>query len=120
MEFCLLFMENEAELARPENPDDAPAYWGAWTAYIGAMSAAGVLVGGNGLQRPHTATRLSLVDGRRVVQDGPFADTKEQLGGYLVVNVPDRETAHEWAARSPAAAGGYVEVRPVLPPMPGA
>jgi hypothetical protein len=54
--------------------------------------------------------------GERLVQDGPFADSKEQLGGFFIINVPDLDTALEWAARYPAGEGGGVEVRPNLPP----
>ena len=58
---------------------------------------------------------MRVVDGKRRVQDGPFADTKEQLGGFFVIDVPDLDTALSWAARCPAAASGAVEVRPNLP-----
>ena len=70
----------------------------------------------------NTATTVRIRDGKRLVQDGPFADTKEQLGGYFVIEVPDLDAALEWAARAPSAACASVEVRPVLPPMapPGA
>jgi len=74
-------------------------------------------VSGAGLQPPRTATTLRIRDGQRHVQDGPYADSKEQLGGFFVINVPDLDTALAWAARSPAASSGAVEVRPVLPPM---
>jgi hypothetical protein len=60
---------------------------------------------------------VRLRDGKRLVQDGPFADAKEPLGGYFVIEVPDLDTALEWAARAPSAAGASVEVRPVMPPM---
>ena len=60
---------------------------------------------------------MRIRDGKRIVQDGPFADTKEQLGGYFVIEVPDLDAALEWAARAPSAACASVEVRPVLPPM---
>ena len=81
-----------------------------------------VIVKGDGLQGPNTATTVRIRDGKRIVQDGPFADTKEQLGGYFVIEVPDLDAALEWAARAPSAACASVEVRPVLPPMapPGA
>jgi hypothetical protein len=116
MQYMLIFAETAETMSRRNDPAAAPAYWGAWSAYIGALRAAGVMVGGNGLQEPHTATTLRLRDGRRVVQDGPFADSKEQLGGYVILDAPDLDAALDWAARSPAAAGGSVEVRPVLPP----
>ena len=59
---------------------------------------------------------MKLRDGRRVVQDGPYADTKEQLGGFFMIDVPDLDTALDWAARYPADIGGLVEVRPNIPP----
>ena len=57
---------------------------------------------------------MRVVDGKRRVQDGPFADTKEQLGGFFVIDVPDLDTALAWAAKIPSVAWGSVEVRPVL------
>lgn len=89
---------------------------GAWRAYDAAMAGAGVFVEGGGLQHPTTATTVRLEDGRRLVQDGPFADTREQLGGYIVIDVPTIEQAVDWAARCPAADYGAVEVRPVFAP----
>jgi len=117
MQYILLFTEPETEFARRNDPEHAGEYWGGWNAYIGALAQAGVIVNGDGLQPPHMATTVRVRDGRRMVQDGPFADTKEQLGGYFVIEVPDLDTALEWAARSPSASCGSVEVRPVLPPM---
>jgi hypothetical protein len=73
------------------------------------------MVSGNGLQPPHTATTVRIQDGKRHVQDGPFADTKEQLGGYFIIDVPHVDAALEWAARAPCASTGGVEVRPVMP-----
>lgn len=61
---------------------------------------------------------MRLQGGQRQVQDGPYADTKEQLGGYILIDVPDLDTALDWAARCPAAAYGAVEVRPILPMQP--
>ncbi len=73
---------------------------------------------GTGLQMPNTATTVRMQDGKRHVQDGPYADTKEQLGGYFVVDVPDLDMALDWAARCPVKPGGTVEVRPVLVMQP--
>lgn len=113
---CVLFIyETAADMEKRNDPEAAPAYWGAWMAYAQALAEAGVMVGGNGLDLPATGTRLTTRDGRRDVQDGPFADTKEQLGGYFVIDVPDLDAALDWAARCPAAPTGFVEVRPVLP-----
>ena len=119
MEYMLLFYETTAEQARADDPQAAGPYWGAWTAYVNAVQASGCMRGGNGLQHPRTATTVRLVNGQRQVQDGPFADTREHLGGYFIIDVPSLDEALEWAARAPNASAGYTEVRPVLPPMPG-
>jgi hypothetical protein len=116
MQYMLMFTETEADFAKREDPAAAPEYWGAWMAYIGAMSKAGVIVSGSGLQPPATATTLRVRGGRREVQDGPYADAKEQLGGFFVIEVADLDAALDWAAQSPSALVGTVEVRPVLPP----
>ena len=76
------------------------------------------MVGGAGLEPPLTATTVRAPEGKRRVQDGPFADTKEQLGGYYVIDVPDLDKALEWAARCPSASTGAAEIRPNMPPPP--
>lgn len=116
MQYMLIYKETDVQFAERDHPEKAGAYWGAWTAYVGALAQAGVMVSGNGLQGPHAATTVRVRDGRREVQDGPYADAKEQLGGYMIVEVPDLDAALEWAARAPSAAYASVEVRPVLPP----
>jgi hypothetical protein len=117
MQYMLLLNEPESEFAKRTDPALAGAYWGGWNAFIGAMAQAGIIVKGDGLQGPQTATTVRIRDGKRLVQDGPFADAKEQLGGYFVIEVPDLDAALEWAARAPSASSASVEVRPVLPPM---
>jgi hypothetical protein len=117
MQFMLMLNESEADFAMRTDPARTATYWGGWNAFIGAMAQAGVIVKGDGLQGPHAATTLRLRDGKRVVQDGPYADAKEQLGGYFVIEVADLDAALDWAARAPCAVSGSVEVRPVLPPM---
>jgi hypothetical protein len=116
MQYMLILNETDAQFAERQDPTKAEAYWGAWNAYIGAMGAAGIIVNGDGLHPPRTATTVRVRDGKREVQDGPFADTKESLGGYFVIEVADLDAALEWAARSPSAGYASVEVRPVLPP----
>jgi len=86
----------------------------AWVAYTKAMMDAGVMRGGNALKPGYSATTVRLRDGRRDVHDGPYADSKEELGGYFIVDVPDLDAALKWAALNPAAAYGAVEVRPVM------
>ena len=120
MQYMLLLNEPESEFAKRSDPEQAGAYWGGWNAFIGAMAQAGIIVKGDGLQGPQMATTVHIRDGKRVVQDGPFADTKEQLGGYFVIEVPDLDTALEWAARAPSASCASVEVRPVLNMAPPA
>lgn len=120
MQYMLIYSETAEALALRDDPAQAPAYWGAWSAYIGSIAQAGIMVSGNGLQPPHTATTVRIRDGRRQVQDGPFADSKEHLGGYVVIEVPSLDVALDWAARSPSSLCGSTEVRPVLPPPPAA
>jgi hypothetical protein len=84
----------------------------AFSAYAATLHAAGVLVHAEVLEGSGRSATVREVDGRLLVQDGPFADTREQLGGTFVLDVPDRETALHWAAQAPAVAWGAVEVRP--------
>lgn len=116
MKYALMFYEPASEFEKANDPAAAPAYWAGWGSYIQTVEQAGVFLQGAGLEQPHAATTVRLRDGARDVQDGPFADTKEQLGGFIVIDVPDLDTALSWAAKSPAAAVGSVEVRPLMPP----
>jgi hypothetical protein len=114
MQFALLIFElPEAFAAR--NADESDPYLGVWRAYYKTLVEAGVYVGGNPLQAPETATTVRLKDGKRRVQDGPCADTKEQLGGFTILELPSLDAALDWAARCPAASVGAVEVRPLSP-----
>ncbi len=115
MRYVMLIQEHADDMAERDDPAKAPGYWGGWMAYATAIRESGISVGGNGLAVPGAATVLRLRDGQRIVQDGPYADTKEQLGGYFVLEVPSVEVALDWAARCPAAARGTIELRPVLP-----
>jgi len=76
--------------------------------------AAGVMVGGNALQPVSTATSVQLRNGKNVITDGPFAESKEQLGGYYLLECKDLDEAIEWAAKIPSARYGTIEVRPVI------
>lgn len=119
MKYAIIVYEAPTEVAAREDPARMGGYWSAYTAYSQALGQAGVAAGGAALQTVATATTVRLRDGHRQVQDGPFADTKELLGGLFIIDVPDLDAALEWAARCPAAATGSVEVRPLLPPPPG-
>jgi hypothetical protein len=114
MNYTILIYESPEGLALRDDPEKSKDYWAAWPAYGKALREAGVMVGGAGLELPATATTVRLKDGKRQVQDGPFADSKEQLGGYYIIDVPNLDQALEWAARVPAAAGSVIEVRPNL------
>lgn len=116
MQFAMLIYES-AEGFAARSTDGKDAYTGAWRAYYKAMEEAGIYVGGDPLQVPETGTTVRIKDGKRHVQDGPYADTKEQLGGFTILELPSLDAALEWAARCPAAAIGAVEVRPVAPAM---
>jgi hypothetical protein len=83
-------------------------------AYGEALQAAGVFVGGAGLDSPRAATTVTVRDGKRHVHDGPYAETKEFLAGFGIIDVPDLDAALEWAARHPSAGFASVEVRPLL------
>jgi hypothetical protein len=116
MQYMLMFKETASDHAQRDNPETAQAYWGAWNAYIGAIAQAGVMVSGAGLQPQHTATQVRLREGKRQIHDGPYAETKEHLSGFVILEVPSLDDAIAWAARSPNASNGSTEVRLVLPP----
>jgi hypothetical protein len=90
-------------------------HWlGAYIAYVETMAKAGVLKSSHGLQPAIAATTVRVVNGKTQVLDGPYTDSKEQLGGFHFIDVPDLDAALSWAARSPTALHGVVEVRPVM------
>lgn len=119
MQYLIQFLEPANHFTHRNDPEKAPAYWGAWGAYIKAIEDSGVWVNGAGLLPPDTATTVRIREGKRQVQDGPYAEAKEMLGGFVIIEVPSLDVALEWAARSPSAEYGSTEVRPVMPPMPG-
>jgi hypothetical protein len=114
MQFVLLIYESPEGFAIRNN-DGKDSYTAAWRAYHKAIVNAGIFVGGDPLQVPETGTTVRIKDGKRHVQDGPYADTKEQLGGFTILDLPSLDEALEWAARCPAASIGAVEVRPLAP-----
>ena len=83
-------------------------------AYGEALQAAGVFIGGAGLDSPQNTTTVSVRDGKRQVHDGPYAETKEFLAGFGIIEVPNLDAALEWAARHPLAGRFSVEIRPLL------
>ena len=115
MKYALIVYETESAVNARTDDDRKDAYWGAYRAYSQALTEAGVITGGAALQSSHTATTVQVKGGQCQVQDGPYADTKEQLGGFFIVDLPDLDAALEWAARCPGASSGTIEVRPLLP-----
>lgn len=112
MQYMLLLYVNEAgwpKLTKAEQEQGMAAY----QAYGEALSKAGALKGSNRLGPTTAATTVRLANGKPQVLDGPYADTKEQLGGYFLIDVADLDVALSWAARCPAAGHGVVEVRPI-------
>jgi hypothetical protein len=110
MQFMLLIYEDDKD--RVENMDERMPHC---AAYAKAMEKAGIYVDGHRLRGTDTATTVRVKDGRTHVVDGPYAEAREQLGGYHIIDVPDLDAALAWAARCPSAARGVVEVRPVWP-----
>jgi hypothetical protein len=115
MNYSLLIYENSTDFAARTDPEKKEAYWAAWPPYSQALEDAGVFVSGASLQPPGSAATVKLRNEQRLVQDGPFADTKEQLGGFFIINVPDLYSALDWAVRCPRMPGAVIEVRPNLP-----
>lgn len=116
MQYALFFNQPVDELERHEDPATAEASMAPWKAYMDDMVAAGVMRGGNRLAPPWTATTVRSRDGKRQVQDGPFADTKELAAGYVIIDVPSLDEALAWADRSPSTAIGSTEIRPIAVP----
>jgi hypothetical protein len=113
MEFMLLFNQPADVLEQRRDDPDAAEYWESWRRYTHEIYGAGVVKSGNALESPYLATTVRVRDGKRQVHDGPFADTKELLGGYLVIDVASLDDALRWAALSPSSQTGSTEVRPV-------
>ncbi len=112
MKYILMDYVNEA--GWPVLTKEEKDHWlGAYIAYIEAMKEAGVLKNATGLQPTSTATTVRVANGKTQVLDGPYADSKEQLGGFRIIEVADLDAALSWAARCPTALHGVVEVRPI-------
>ena len=112
MQYLLMLYVNEggfAKLGKAEQEQGVAAY----VAYNEALTKAGVLKAADRLQPSPAATTVRIAEGKTRVLDGPYADSKEQIGGYFLIDVADLDAALAWAARCPAASHGVVEVRPL-------
>ena len=107
---CLIYTDESMEATEAEQQAVMGAYW----AFTEAVNKAGVNKGGDALMPTSMATTVRVRDGKTVTTDGPFAETKEQLGGYYMLECANLDEAIEWAAKIPGAAFGSIEVRPVM------
>jgi hypothetical protein len=112
MKYMLLIYGDE-EKTRAIPKDDTNKMLPAYIAYTEALKKAGILVGSDRLQFTSTATTVRIREGKTNVVNGPYAEAKEQLAGYYLIDVPDMDSALSWASRCPGAGFGAVEVRPV-------
>ncbi len=112
MKYMLMIYASEAAVmnAGKAEHDQRLAAYGA---YLEAMKKAGILLGSDRLRPTSSASTVRVIDGKTKVLDGPYAESKEQLGGYFLIDVPDLDAALSWAARCPGASHGTIEVRPI-------
>ena len=114
MQYLLMIYSREGAWEKM-SPAEQQQGLAAYNAFTEALKKSGSLAGSNRLRGASTATTVRVANGKPQVQDGPYADTKEQLGGYYLIDVADLDAALAWAGRCPGASHGIVEVRPVWP-----
>jgi len=114
MDYLLLLYSNE-EGWTSMTPEQQQQGYAAYMAYNEALNKAGVYKASQRLQPVATATTVRVTDGKTQVLDGPYIESKEQLGGFFLIQAPDLDSALAWAARCPGASHGTVEVRPIWP-----
>ena len=114
MKYMLMIYGNESGMQKASKADIDRMH-AAYGAYTEALKKAGIILGGDRLRPSAMATTVRVADGKTQVQNGPYAETKEQLAGYYMIDVPDLDAALSWAARCPGASYGAMEVRPLWP-----
>lgn len=114
MKYILMIFSDEKREAAASEAENGKMM-AAYGAYAEALQKAGVMAGGERLRPTDTATTVRVANGKTHVLNGPYAETKEQFGGYFMIDVPDLDDALSWAARCPGASHGTVEVRPIWP-----
>ena len=112
MRYLCLIYTSEVEDAK-RTPAEDEAYKGSYFAFTKEITEAGVIAGGEALQPIAAATSVRIRNGETITTDGPFAETKEQLGGYYMLDCENLDEAIKWAAKIPGAAHGTIEVRPI-------
>ncbi len=113
MQYMALIYDNEKTL-ESMSPKDREQFMGEYFAFTKAVKEAGVFLAGDALKGVDTATTIRVREGQTLHTDGPFAETKEQLGGYYLLECKDLDEALHWAAKIPSAKTGSIEVRPVM------
>lgn len=113
MKVMMLANEAPGDFALRDDPAKFESYMGKWYAFGEMLQTEGYYVDGAALEQAGSATVVSVRDGVRKVEDGPYPDTKEQLGGFFILDAPNLESAATLAAKCPAAENGFVDVRPV-------
>jgi hypothetical protein len=114
---CLIYESEQAWAATPKSDGDVMR--ADYAAFTDGYTKSGHVLGGNALQPTHTATTIRVRDGKISTTDGPFAETREQLGGYYLLEAKDLNEAIQIAAKIPSARSGSVEVRPIREFAPG-
>jgi hypothetical protein len=113
MRYLMLIYDDEKAMAG-KSQEEMGAIMGSWFEYTDTLRKSGKMLGGEALQPTSTATTVRVKDGKSLTTDGPFAETKEQLGGFYMIEAKDLDEAIDWAARMPHLGGGSVEVRPIM------
>ena len=113
MQYLLLIYSNENAEPGPGTPE-GDAHYNAYMKYTEELQNKKLMLGANALQGISTATTVRVREGKTQTTDGPFAETKEQLGGYYLVDCKDLDEAIEWAAKIPSAKFGSIEIRPIM------
>lgn len=113
MQYLVLIYSDE-KAGADASPEENEAWMGEYIAYTEALQKAGVMAGGEALHPTSTATTVRVQNGKKITTHGPFAETKEQLGGFYLLNCKDLDEAIDWAAKCPGARVGSIEVRPVM------
>ena len=114
MDYLLLLYSNEEGWTHM-TPEQQQQGYAAYMAYTEALKKAGAYKASQRLQPVATATTVHVTDGKSQVLDGPYVESKEQLGGFYLIEAPDLDSALAWAARCPGASHGTIEVRPIWP-----
>lgn len=113
MDYMLIYRQPAEIYEMNRDPVQGPPNLALWQQYMQAMAEAGILKGGNRLEAL-AGTSVRVREGRRQVQDGPYADSKDLLGGYVIIDVPSLDEALRWAERSPSASTGATDVYPLM------